>query len=345
MKRSLFFFNSIREAIEISIKKDKKVILMGLGVDDPKGVFGTTLNIHKKYKKNVFDMPTAENAFTGIALGLSLSKFKPIIVHQRVEFSLLSIEQIFNQISKWFYMSAGKANVPMVIRLIIGKGWGQGPQHSQSLESIFAHIPGLKVVSPSNAYDAKGMLISSIFDPDPVIFFEHRWLHNTKSFVPKKFYKVPLNKAKIIKKGSDLTIISFSYALLESLKAINFLKKMNINVELIDLRCLRPIDTKTIINSAKKTKKVLVVDNGMTTYGISAEISAIINENIASKIKFRRIGVTNPVPSTVALAKYCYPEEDVIIKEVLNLLNFNKIKIPKRIINADQPDPNFVGPF
>ena len=347
MKRNLFFFESIKEAIESSIKKDNKVILMGLGVDDPKGVFGTTLNIHRKYKKNVFDMPTAENSFTGFALGLSLSKFKPIIVHQRVEFSLLSLEQIFNQIAKWFYMSAGKSNVPMVIRLIVGKGWGQGPQHSQSLESIFSHIPGLKVVSPSNAYDAKGMLLSSIFDPDPVIFFEHRWLHNTKSLVPKKFYKVPLGRAKVLRKGGDLTIVSFSYALLESLKATIFLKKLKINVELIDLRSLRPIDKKTIIKSVKKTKKLLIVDNGMVTNGVSAEIAAIVTENITSKIELKRIGVRNPVPSTVALAKYCYPEEDVIVSEALKLLKIKNKKntIPKKRINPDQPDSSFTGPF
>ena len=131
-------------------------------------------------------MPTSENSMAGFALGLSISKMKPIIVHQRVEFSLLSIEQIFNQISKWYFMTAGKVNVPMVIRLIIGKGWGQGPQHSQSLETIFSHIPGLKIVVPSNAYEAKGLLLQSIRDPNPVIFFEHRWLHNTFSKVPKK---------------------------------------------------------------------------------------------------------------------------------------------------------------
>ena len=172
------------------MKNDKDVVLLGLGVDDPKGVFGTTLNLHQKFPNRVFDMPTSENSMAGFALGLSISKMKPIIVHQRVEFSLLSIEQIFNQISKWYFMTAGKVNVPMVIRLIIGKGWGQGPQHSQSLETIFSHIPGLKIVVPSNAYEAKGLLLQSIRDPNPVIFFEHRWLHNTfQKYQKKILYK------------------------------------------------------------------------------------------------------------------------------------------------------------
>lgn len=349
--RTLYFNESIRETLEQSISKDKSVIVMGLGVDDPKGVFGTTLNIHKKYKKNVYDLPTAENSFTGIALGMSISGFKPVIVHQRVEFSLLSIEQIFNQISKWFFMSGGKANVPIVIRLIIGKGWGQGPQHSQSLEAIFSHIPGLKVVCPSNAYDAKGLLYSSIQDPDPVIFFEHRWLHSTKDYVPKKLYKVPLKKCKKINNGGDLTIVSFSYPVLECIKAVKFLKENNINCDLLDLRSLKPIDFRSILKSVKKTKKILVVDNGWVTNGISAEILAYLSENLdLNKTRYilRRIGLSDaPIASSVSIAKYSYPEEPVIIKEVLKILNTKKkIKlIPKLRKNPDQPDINFKGPF
>ena len=348
MKREITYSESIKEALEQTLARDKKVIIMGLGVDDPKGVFGTTLNIHKKYRKNIFDLPTSENSFTGFGLGLAISKFKPIIVHQRVEFSLLSIEQIFNQISKWNYMSGGKVNVPMVIRLIIGKGWGQGPQHSQSLETIFAHMPGLKVVCPSNATDAKGMLISSIKDPDPVIFFEHRWLHSIKDRVPKKYYFTKINKAKIIKKGKAITVISFSYALIEALRAVKFLKKMNVNCELIDLRSLRPIDKKTIIRSVNKTKKALIVDNGWTTNGVSAEISSIINENIEKKIVVKRIGLSNtPIPSTPSLAKYCYPNEIDVIKNICKILkkDISKMTMPKIRKNLDQPDLNFKGPF
>ena len=348
MRKKITFANAINQAIESAIKKDNKVVLMGLGVDDPKGVFGTTLNIHKKYKKNVFDMPTAENALTGIGLGLAISKFKPIIVHQRVEFSLLSVEQIFNQIAKWFYMSGGKVNVPIVIRLIIGRGWGQGPQHSQSLEAIFSHIPGLKVVCPSNAYDAKGLLLKSIFDPDPVIFFEHRWLHQTLSFVPEKNYLTPIGKAKIVNKGKDITIITFSYGVIECLKSLEFLKNHNIDPEIIDLRSLRPLDTKKIINSAKKTKKVLIVDNGMIKNGISAEVAAVINENCKDKIIIKRIGVVDsPIPSSPSIAKFAYPNKISIIKNVFNVLNLKKkIDIKEeKIIGSDQPDKYFTGPF
>ena len=347
-ERLLNYNTAIREAIEQSIKKNKKIILMGLGVDDPKGVFGTTLNLHKTFKNNVFDLPTAENAFTGIGLGLSISGFKPILVHQRVEFSLLSVEQIINQISKWYFMSAGKVNVPMVIRLIIGKGWGQGPQHAQSLEAIFSHIPGLKVVCPSNAYDAKGLLISSILDPNPVIFFEHRWLHDTKSHVPKKYYKDEIGKSKKIKNGKDLTIISYSYSTIEVLKATKILNKLNIFPDVIDLKTLRPLDDKIFLRSAKTTKNVLIVDNGITKNGISAEVSAIISEKINSKIKIKRIGVVDsPIPSSITLAKHCYPDMQKILEVVMEMLSKKNLikKIPKRRTNIDQPDESFEGPF
>ena len=185
--RKLKFNEAIKESTSLMMRKDKNVILVGLGVSDPKGIFGTTSNLHKIYgPKRVFDIPISENAITGIIIGASINKLKPILTHQRVEFSLLSIEQIFNQAAKLFYMTGGQINVPIVIRIIIGRGWGNGAQHSQSLESIFSHIPGLKVISPSNAYDAKGLLSASIQENNPVIFLEHRWLHNTTSFVPKK---------------------------------------------------------------------------------------------------------------------------------------------------------------
>ncbi len=348
MNRKLSFAESINEASEIAIKNDKKVILMGLGVDDPKGVFGTTLNLHKKFKNNVFDLPTSENGFTGIGLGLAISGYKPIIVHQRVEFSLLSFEQIFNQISKWYYMSNGKVNVPIVIRLIIGKGWGQGPQHSQSLEAIFSHIPGLKIVCPSNAYDAKGLLLSSILDPDPVIFFEHRWLHHTLSDVPKNLYLVPIGKSKVLKKGTDVSLISFSYGVFECLKALKYFKLLNINAELIDLRSVSPLDKNTIIRSVKKTKNVLIVDNGMMKNGISAEIISIICENIKQKINIKRIGVLHgPIPSSASIAKYCYPTNKEIVLEVCKLLNIKnkKLKFKEDLNQSDQPDQNFIGPF
>jgi len=350
--RNIDYAEAINEALIQSMKLDKKVVIMGLGVDDPKRVFGSTKNLIEIFGKDrVFDMPTSENGITGFAIGMSLGKYKPVICHQRVEFALLSMDQIINQAAKWFYMNNGQMSVPIVIRLIIGRGWGQGPQHSQSLESLFANIPGLKVVCPSSAYDAKGMLISSINDKNPVIFFEHRWLHSTFSKVSNKYYTVPIGKSKIAKKGDDITIVSSSYMTIEALKASEILKMYNVNVEIIDLRTLRPLDIKPVLKSIKKTKKLLVVDNGWTQYGISAEIISQVttNKNLNKNIKIMRMGIADtPIPSTRKLAKLCYPDSVDIVIEVGKILNIKFKNIYSKFKNyraQDVPNKNFTGPF
>ena len=209
--RKLTYANAINEAMVVAMKKSKNVITFGLGVPD-RGVFGTTIGLQEKFgKERVFDMPTSENAMTGVGIGASLNGLRPVMVHQRVDFFLLALDQLFNNAAKWRFMFGGKNSVPITVRLVVGHGWGSRSTHSQNLHSIFSHIPGLKVVLPTSAYDAKGMLLSSIFDDDPVIFLEHRWLHNLESKVPEGDYRVPLGKAKLVKKGNDITIVSLSY--------------------------------------------------------------------------------------------------------------------------------------
>tara|TARA_B100000579_G_scaffold119766_1_gene96368 strand:+ start:9535 stop:10599 length:1065 start_codon:yes stop_codon:yes gene_type:complete len=351
-KKLMTFAESINSALKTTMTKNKKVLLIGLGVDDPKKIFGTTKNLTDKSLKNrIFDMPTAENSMMGIGIGLAIQGFRPVISHQRVEFSLLAMEQIINQAAKWRYMFAGKMKVPLVLRLIIGKGWGQGPQHSQSLESIFAHIPGLKIVSPSNPYDAKGLLISSIEDNNPVIFFEHRWLHQIKNYVPKKYYKVPLGKAKVLLKGKDLTIVSNSIMSYEALSLKNIFYGSKIFPEIIDLRCLRPLDKNSILKSVKKTKRLLVLDNGWAKYGISSEIIALVSENSSIKLKTKpvRLGLNDsPIPSTRALARYSYVDKKKIINTISKILNkkINLSKLKKLKLNeTDVPNKDFNGPF
>jgi pyruvate dehydrogenase E1 component beta subunit len=350
-KRIIDFSQSINEALKISMLKDKNILLIGLGVNDPKGIFGTTKGLEKFFPSNrIFDMPTAENSMTGLAIGLAIAGKKPIIVHQRVEFSLLSMDQIINQAAKWFYMSGGKQNIPLVIRLIIGRGWGQGPQHSQSLETLFSHIPGLKVVTPSDPHSAKGLLISSIEDNNPVIFFEHRWCHTLRGVVPKNYYKIPIGKSRYVTRGKHITIITFSYMVIEAIKVLKILKDNNIQAEIIDLQSLRPLDKEKFLSSAKKTKRILVIDNGWMQYGISSEILAIISENLKNKKNYKidRVGVLDtPIPSTVALAKFCYPNQSSIIKKIEKLIN-KKIKIKeiyKSKFKPDQIDQDFIGPF
>ncbi len=354
--RNIKFYQSIKEALDLSMLRDKKVVLMGLGVTDPKGIFGTTKDLEKKFgSSRVIETPTSENAITGIALGAAIKGLRPVLTHQRVEFALLSMEQIINQLSKWHFMSAGKQKVPIVIRMIIGKGWGQGPQHSQSLEVLFSHIPGLKVVAPSNAYDAKGLMIESIKDNNPVIFFEHRWVHDIYGNVPKKSYNIKIGKAKTIKKGKDITIVSFSEALVQVMRLYKFLKINGINPEIIDLRTLRPIDKNTIINSVKKTGKLLVVDNSWTTYGVSAEIMSIVTESIFKKLKKspQRIGIKNLlIPSTRELAKHCYLDSKNILEKIVSITGKKINKKRKNLFlkemttyDSDIPYKDFKGPF
>ncbi len=344
--RKIKFYEAIKESQTQLMMQDKSIVTMGLGINDPKGIFGTTKGLNKIFgNKRVLETPTSENAITGIAVGAAIEGLRPIITHQRVEFSLLSMEQIINQAAKWYFLSGGKYKVPIVIRLIIGKGWGQGPQHSQSLETLFSHIPGLKVVSPSNAYDAKGLLTSSIKDNHPVIFFEHRWLHNIEEKVPRKLFTVPIGKAKVLQKGKDLTIISFSEAIVQVLRTRQILKKSNISAEIIDLRSLRPFDKKTILKSVRKTKRVLVVDNSWKSFGISSEIISFISENILHSLKKKpmRLGIKElPLPSSRSIAKECYLNTNEIL-DVISSLSGKKIN--QKALKTDIPYKDFKGPF
>ena len=356
MPRILTFSQSILETLTQLMKKDKNIFLIGMGINDPKGTFGTTINLNKIFGgRRVIESPTSENAVAGICLGAATYGMKPIISHQRVEFSLLSMEQIINQAAKWSFMTANKIKINMVFRLIIGKGWGQGPQHSQSLEALFAHVPGLQVVSPSAPSDAKGLLISSLKSKSPVIFFEHRWLHDVKGPVSKKLKQVKIGKAKIVKKGKDVTLISYSEGMLKLRRIIPLLEKSKISAEIIDLRSIRPIDKQTILNSVKKTKKLIVIDNGWKTLGVSSEIISLVSENLGNKLKFNpiRLALSNyPIPSTKSLAKHSYVDFSDIFNSITKATNKKiNLKFKKDFMNrianmnSDTPFNDFKGPF
>lgn len=352
MTRELHFYEAIREATDLSMAEDPSVYIFGLGVPDPKGIFGTTLGLQQKYGcDRVMDIPCAENAVTGVAVGSALVGMRPVLTHQRVDFALLSLEQIVNQAAKWHYMFSGQATVPLVIRMVIGRGWGQGPQHAQSLECLFAHIPGLKVVAPTTPFDAKGLLMASIKDDNPVIFFEHRWLHNIIGEVPEGSYTVPLGNGKIVREGADITIVTFSYMVLESMKAAEFLEKHRIYCEIIDLRTLRPLDTEIFLRSVRKTGRLLVVDNDWKTGGLGAEIVSIVAENIMGCLTEPpvRIGFPEcPSPSSPALAAGFYPRAKDIVKGAMHLMRreIDDSDIPSMHTGPlDVPDASFTGPF
>jgi len=353
MSRQLRFFQAIHEATDLCMAKDPLVYIMGLGVPDPKGIFGTTEGLQKKYGPDrVMDIPTAENGMTGVALGSALTGMRPIITHQRIDFALLAIEQMVNQAAKWHYMFGGRAAMPVVIRMIIGRGWGQGPQHSQSLQAWFAHVPGLKVVMPVTPHDVKGMLISSIEDNNPVIFLEHRWLYNIQGEVPEGIYRVPLGKGRIARRGSHLTIAATSYMVLEALWAAEFLNQSGIEVEVIDIRTLRPLDKDLILESVRKTGHLLVLDTGWKTGGFGAEVLAVAAEGAFECLKGspQRLALADcPTPSTPALAQFCYPRAVDVVRCVGKMLGVNseKLVFPEDPAGSllDIPGSSFKGPF
>lgn len=352
MSRTLRFFEAIREAQDLCMAKDPSVYVMGLGVPDPKGIFGTTLGLREKYgPKRVLDMPLSENAMTGVAIGSALAGMRPILTHQRIDFALVAMEQMVNQAAKWHYMFGGRSRVPLVIRVIIGRGWGQGPQHSQSLQSWFAHIPGLRVVMPATAHDAKGLLISSIEDDNPVIFLEHRWLHGISDHVAEGVYRVPLGKARTLREGSDVTIVATSYMVLESLRAAEILSASGLHAEVIDLRSLRPLDDAAICESVRRTGRLVVADTGWKAFGISAEVLALVTEKHFGDLKAAPQRVASPdfpTPTSPGLADHYYPRAAHVAATVLSMFGrpipAGMFDVPKGQ-RLDQPDPGFAGPF
>ncbi|MGD9976077.1 MAG: alpha-ketoacid dehydrogenase subunit beta, partial [Desulfatirhabdiaceae bacterium] len=349
--RTISYAEAIREAHDYCLGVNPRVYLMGLGVPDPKGIFGSTLGLQEKYGSHrVFDIPLSENAVTGVALGSAITGMRPIMTHQRVDFALVSIEQIVNQAAKWHYMFNGQMNAPMLIRMIIGRGWGQGPQHSQSLHAWFAHIPGLKVIMPTTPYDAKGMLIAAVEDDNPVICLEHRWLYGIRDEVPVDAYRVPIDQARVIRTGSDITLIGISYMTLECLRAAELLQNRGVSAEVIDLRSIRPIDKDTILASVQKTGYLLIVDHAQTCCGVESEISALATEHLFDRLHSApaRIGLPDhPTPTSPALADGYYPLASDIAVKALNLMGHPDMIPAIKPLNRrlDQPDATFQGPF
>ena len=350
--RNRTYAQAINEALAIALEIDNSVICYGLGVPDPKGVFSTTLGLQERFgEERVFDIPTSENAMTGVAIGASLNGIRPIMTHQRLDFFLLAMDQLVNNAAKCHYMFGGHNSVPITIRLIIGRGWGQGPTHSQNLQAIFAHIPGLKVVMPATAPDAKGLLLESIFDDNPVVFLEHRWLHALEGNVPADDYRIPIGKACHLAQGNDITIVSLSYMTVEALHAVSVLEKEGISCDLIDLRSVKPIDYKLIFSSVRKTGRLLALDTGVTTGSIAGEIVARVCMDCYDSLKQspKRIALPDfPTPTSKALTKGFYKRAENIIDIVSNMLGKNLIGnelIDRGEIPYDVPGDWFKGPF
>ena len=346
------FATAINEALHEAMQRDSSVICYGLGVTDPKAVFGTTEGLEQRFgPERVFDMPTSENAMTGVAIGAALNGIKSVMTHQRIDFFLLAMDQLVNGAAKWHYMFGGQNSIPITIRLIIGRGWGQGPTHSQNLQAWFAHIPGLKVVMPTTPEDAKGMLLASIFDPNPVIFLEHRWLHNAVGEVPDGDFRVPLGKARIAKVGNDITLVAMSYMTVEALHAANYLEKQGIFCEVIDLRTIKPLDWQTVMDSVAKTGRILALDSGFTTGSVAGEIVARVAIEKFGDLKTApaRLAMPDvPEPTSVALTKGFYVRAADVAVKVMEMMGRDAGQVGQDLpepMPHDVPGEWFKGPF
>jgi len=317
--RILTFAEAINEAQFQCMELDPNVYIMGQLVDYKSGVFGTTTGLVDQFgPERVRDYPVAEASMTSAAIGSAITGLRPIITHHRLDFMIYSLDAITNWLALWRLKSGGKNNVPIVIRAVVGKGWGQGPQHSKSLHSWFSNIPGLRVAIPSNAFDAKGLLIDSVFSNDPTIIIEHRSLFGTSEKVPIKPYRVKFGKASIVKKGKDITFVSYGVMTPFANKIANYFHSQNISIEVLDLRTLSPIDNKTILSSIKKTKRLCVFDPSWKSFGAASEIITLVCEKI-NNLKKSPLRISYPdshTPSSKALEDLYYPNEIETIEKV-----------------------------
>ncbi len=323
-EREISYREAIREALGQALETDPAVFLIGEGIDDPGGVFGTTVGLKEKYGMDrVMDSPIAENGMTGVAIGAAMTGMRPVFIHMRIDFLPMCMDQIINHAAKWSYMTGGKVKVPLTIRAIIGRGWGSAAQHSQSLQALFAHIPGLRVLMPATPYDVKGLLLGSIAGNSPTVFIEHRWLYDMKGGVPEEPYVIHPGRGKVRREGRDLTIVATSYMVYEALRAAEELEKEGISIEVVDLRSVLPIDEDLIVESVTKTGRLIAADTGWGPCGISAEVAAIVAEKAYASLKapVRRICLPFvPTPACHSLEKVYYPSVHDIVRTVKELL-------------------------
>jgi pyruvate dehydrogenase E1 component beta subunit len=323
--RELSYAEAVREAMAQAMEADERVFLMGEDIGVYGGAFQVTGDlVHRFGEDRVMDTPIAELGAAGVAVGAALAGCRPVFEFQFSDFAALAMEQIVNQAAKIRFMLGGKVSVPLVMRFPAGSGTGAAAQHSQSLDAWFAHVPGLKVVQPSTPYDAKGLLLAAIDDPDPVMVFEHKLLYKMKGDVPEDAYRVPIGKAAVRREGRHVTIVATAIMVYRALEAAGALAQEGIEAEVIDLRTLRPLDTPTIIDSVKKTSRLACVYEGVKTLGIGAEISAMIAESEAFDYLdapiLRLGGAEAPIPYNPVLEKAAVPQTDRIVSAVRNLV-------------------------
>lgn len=318
--REISYAEAINEATRQAMELDKGVTVFGQLADTKSGVFGTTTGLIDRFGPDrVHDFIVAENVMTAAAMGASLTGLRPVLVHQRLDFMVYSLDAITNWLALWYFKSNGTSTMPVTIRAVVGKGWGQGPQHSKSLQSWFAHLPGLRVAMPATAFDAKGLLLESIFSEVPAIFIEGRPLFSMKTHVPEGPYRIKFGVGAVRRIGADATVVSSGVMVPMALKAAQLLAAESINVEVIDLRTVSPWDKDLVFASVKKTGRLVVTDPAWMSFGIAAEIVASVSESLLGSLKSAPVRVCLPdshTPMSMALEAEYYPDQSDIAAAV-----------------------------
>jgi len=321
--RTLRYWQAISEATVQCMEADPSIFVAGIGVDDFKGIFGTTAEAYRRFgSARVFDIPNCENAMTGIAIGAAAVGKRPLIVHPRNDFMFLSMDQIFNLAAKWRYMFGRNVGVPVVFRGIVGRGWGQGATHSQSLQAVFGHFPGLYVATPASPADAKGLMVSALRGTGPVVLLENRALYELEELVPEEAVPIPFGKGKIVRPGKDITIVGISLMAYEAKRAAEILADHGVDAEVIDPRSVRPFDEAMLLESIKKTGRLVVADTSWAFCGFAAEVAAVAAEKGWEYLKapVRRVTPPDcPAPVSRPLEEAFHPSPLTIAQACLDL--------------------------
>lgn len=346
MSRVITYREAINEAITLEMRRDPRVFIYGIDVADHKRIFGSTAGLLEELGPDrCFSTPLSEDAMTGFGLGAAINGLRPIHVHMRVDFMILAMNQIANMIASFSY-GAGGFKVPIVIRAVIGRGWGQSWQHSKTLHSWFAHIPGLKVVMPARANDARNMMIAAIRDDNPVIFIEHRWLYDVPGEVQEEIEPGALSGCSVVRAGADATVVAVSWMVVEALKAADVLEKRGVSLEVIDVRSVSPYDSRTVAGSVKKTGHAVVVDYDWVHCGFGAEVAARIYEDCLRDLKssVARIGFAEAhCPCTRPLENAYYANAIDIIRAVEKRLDLQQSDLSDEEFYSYEK--KFKGPF
>ena len=321
--RVLTYAEAIREAFAQLLQSDPRFFVIGQGLWSPWYVGNSMRDIDNEFGRDrILDCPVSENATTGLAIGAALAGMRPVVVHPRFDFFLLAFDQVINQASNWSYVFGGQLGVPVVFRPIINRGGEQGAQHSQALQAMLAHVPGLKVVMPATARDAKGLLIAAVNDGNPVVYVDDRWLYEEQDAVPEGMFETPIGTAEVRRSGADATVVASSYLVPHAMRAAEEAALSGVQAEVVDLRTLRPLDTATIAASLRRTGRLVVADGGWKTFGVSAEIAALAAEQPLGTLRAPVVRVAlpdAPAPTSPALERAYYPGKEQILRAILEV--------------------------